>query len=924
MLLHPRERIDAYRYFLYSTLRLSRAQFKNVQKLMSAKIAQIANNECLNMIVSGAKGNKENFTQLSGTMGPQMDNEQMVGDKFLSSSDRMCYSKQHGDMSLEARGHIVRPIVSGLTPKDVENHVRGVRGGLVKTATETHEGGYLTRRIICCTCSTSSTFSRLVVDAENRILQYIYSGDGLESSQLERQHVSSDIFMEIRDYLGGAGHSAPHKNAPQRQRQLELKRMIPLYRRSLSFMTGNYGNTASEEDIHQNGLVYVWTVHVPRLLQRHSRFWLQGHLRAEKLKHTPNSSRRKYITFEQFSQGIEELCEELDFTAGPLANPSIALLGMLQHFRFHSTKYPFRLASLAQWVRCCKEILERFHQSFVECGEMLGVLAAQSIGEPAVQSNMKTWNVTGSPSQTLQMCDDVPRCKELIDVKPHNRMQTPSMIIPLLPSWVQNMEQATLVAQSINSIYLFQVIEDHTIMWIDMAQWQSLCLETTMATTSSVPASLGLDHQILPGHRHFQLVGRHIYETYRDYGSMCPRRQPFSLMIYDVSYSRRQGALKSEQIIDILQNLTAGVAEEDGVDSDGSLTAPAIHHVKCLTDSILWFQVTRPHGVVVVRGEDDQCKLKLAPWSSLCQETALLPSEEHAPVSADDWHFYYAWYYHSFYMQDLIRVELSKKLLLRGIDGIRACNILSPAVAHAKFKTPRECWVLETDGTAMEHILAHPAVHSEFTVSNAVTEFGEILNWEAANTAWCYEASKIFGDGSMFVSPRHLQLIADNMTFSGMMLPLSRSGLAKKRGFCDRAAFEDARTVLYGAAVNAEVDDLNGVIQNVFVGQRPSMMGTGRVHIFTDPSLPVILCESTPKERTTSGFDHAVVGLSSVADSNPAPVSMSTDGDSFGVSKSSETIMDDNPTILPLSAEDKFDEFVRTMAAQSNRIVHCS
>src|SRR6202012_741062 len=67
----------------------------------------------------------------------------------------------------------------------------------------------------------------------------------------------------------------------------------------------------------------------------------------------------------------------------------------------------------------------RFLRSAVSPGEMVGVLAAQSIGEPATQMTLNTFHFTGISAKNVTL--GVPRLKEILNVAVN--IKTPSMTV---------------------------------------------------------------------------------------------------------------------------------------------------------------------------------------------------------------------------------------------------------------------------------------------------------------------------------------------------------------------------------------------------------------------------------------------------------------------------------------------------------------
>ena len=75
----------------------------------------------------------------------------------------------------------------------------------------------------------------------------------------------------------------------------------------------------------------------------------------------------------------------------------------------------------------CGEIKSKFEQAIVRPGEMVGSIAAQSIGEPATQMTLNTFHLAGVSSANVTL--GVPRLKEVINIA--KKLNTPSMNIYL-------------------------------------------------------------------------------------------------------------------------------------------------------------------------------------------------------------------------------------------------------------------------------------------------------------------------------------------------------------------------------------------------------------------------------------------------------------------------------------------------------------
>jgi DNA-directed RNA polymerase subunit A" len=100
--------------------------------------------------------------------------------------------------------------------------------------------------------------------------------------------------------------------------------------------------------------------------------------------------------------------------------------------------------SKAQKQKLVEKVTEEFIKSSFEPGEAIGIVAAQSISEPATQMTMRTYHFAGSAG--LKVTYGLPRLIEIFDAK--RKPDTPVMTV-YLKSKYNNMESAKKVAENI-------------------------------------------------------------------------------------------------------------------------------------------------------------------------------------------------------------------------------------------------------------------------------------------------------------------------------------------------------------------------------------------------------------------------------------------------------------------------------------------
>ncbi|TDZ24948.1 DNA-directed RNA polymerase III subunit rpc1 [Colletotrichum orbiculare MAFF 240422] len=116
--------------------------------------------------------------------------------------------------------------------------------------------------------------------------------------------------------------------------------------------------------------------------------------------------------------------------------------------------------------------------------------------------------------------------------------------------------------------------------------------------------------------------------------------------------------------------------------------------------------------------------------------------------------------------------------------------------------------------------------------SNNIMECRDVLGIEAARTTIAHEIGEVMGD--MGIDPRHMQLLADVMTYKGEVLGITRFGLSKMRdSVLQLASFEKTPDHLFEAAAGMKTDQIEGVSECIIMGQTMSVVDDGYCYIAT-------------------------------------------------------------------------------------------
>lgn len=136
---------------------------------------------------------------------------------------------------------------------------------------------------------------------------------------------------------------------------------------------------------------------------------------------------------------------------------------------------------------------------------------------------------------------------------------------------------------------------------------------------------------------------------------------------------------------------------------------------------------------------------------------------------------------------------------------------------------------LLVEGYGLMECMTTVGVNGLRTTTNNVMEAREILGIEAARSTIVTEISEVMKD--MDIDPRHMQLLADVMTYKGEVLGITRFGLQKMRdSVLQLASFEKTADHLFDAGGAGRTDLIEGVSECIIMGKTVGL-GTGAMEV---------------------------------------------------------------------------------------------
>ncbi|OIO24776.1 DNA-directed RNA polymerase subunit A'' [Candidatus Micrarchaeota archaeon CG08_land_8_20_14_0_20_49_17] len=162
-----------------------------------------------------------------------------------------------------------------------------------------------------------------------------------------------------------------------------------------------------------------------------------------------------------------------------------------------------------------------------------------------------------------------------------------------------------------------------------------------------------------------------------------------------------------------------------------------------------------------------------------------------------------------------------KALKIKGISGLSKAVVVKDG----------NDYFVRVSGINLPEVLKLENIDLTKVYTNSVIDIEKILGIEAARNALIREIKQVLDLQGLTVDIRHIIVIADAVSSDGVIKSVGRHGLSgEKASILARAAFEVTVKHLIDASVAAKSDHLQGVAENIIVGQ-PIPLGTGMVKL---------------------------------------------------------------------------------------------
>ena len=468
----------------------------------------------------------------------------------------------------------------------------------------------------------------------------------------------------------------------------------------------------------------------------------------------------------------------------------------------------------------------KYYRSRAEPGEAVGVIAAQSVGEPSTQMTLNTFHMAGRGEANVTL--GIPRLREIL-MTAADTIKTPVMTLPLLPqAGEKGAEQISLRLKQILLAEALKGIEvEENIITLDKTG--ELCreykarlifhplsaypkeLRITFEELSScfsnvfVPKlkqAVKMEMKKLAAHAGITLSEKYVE---KDFEGPKPARIPGRK--HDDDENKELDADNEEGKLRFAGGRGEQATYGEGDEEDKQIEESARKQAAELAGDVMDEEGGSTDLAPMFVDEEDG----ISPDEKIDKKRMSCEIKISVPVDTP-----------KLLLRDLVEKTVVSTTM-RGLPGISKCYVLDAAA--------RGEHVVQTDGINIEGIWEHRDILDVDRLStNSPAAMLKTLGVEAARATILAEVSAVFGAYGIAVDPRHLTLIADYMSHTGGYRACNRLGIETSTSPLLKMSFETAASFLISATLHRDEDPLTSAAARLVVG-RPIFAGTGSMDI---------------------------------------------------------------------------------------------
>ncbi len=407
-----------------------------------------SDNRFVIMVNAGSKGSDLNISQMISCLGQQNVDGKRIPYGF---EDRTLPHFVKFDDSPAARGFVENSFISGLTPEELFFHAMGGRVGLIDTAVKTSQTGYIQRRLIKGLEDLKIEYDMTVRNNKRKIIQFTYGDDGFDTVRVENQILPvvqmslEEIYAHYQmpsDDLKDAVYTTSYTKAALRRLKTQSKSLVNRCKELIEFIIKTREGIASKVFDNKDNKVVNLPVAFSYIINN-----VQG-------QHYINANSMVDITpleaFDIIDEGFKQI-EGLYYI-----KPTELFKTLYYYYMNPKDLLMVKRFNKNSLIELVSQIVSSYKKAIVAPGEMVGMIAAQSIGEPTTQMTLNTFHFAGVASKS-NVTRGVPRIEEILSLSENPK--NPSCTVHLFPDEERNQENSQNIMVQLEHTKLREVVE---------------------------------------------------------------------------------------------------------------------------------------------------------------------------------------------------------------------------------------------------------------------------------------------------------------------------------------------------------------------------------------------------------------------------------------------------------------------------------
>ena len=334
------------------------------------------------MATSGAKGKDLNLRQIIGIVGQQ----DIWGFRIQNGfTDRTLPHFHKYDFGLAAKGFVKNSFIKGLDPAEFFFAMMGGRVGMIDTAVRTSETGYISRRLMKAAEDVKVQYDGTVRNASGNVVSLVYGDDNYDPIKLEKVNVTLIKYnnLEMDDKF---------KFDITSEKDWENYLLKPAIKDLLA--TKDYQKNLDDEFNmmmeYRERLRYEFFKNIDVIdVDTFMPFNLFKYIPAIKFKFSVGDDNVSDLNPIYVINRINELCDVVskymrDKNSNTLTKiiirTSLSSKMVIAHYKLNKITFDYLV----------KELENKIVSAFVQPGEMVGPVAAQSLGEANQQLTLNS------------------------------------------------------------------------------------------------------------------------------------------------------------------------------------------------------------------------------------------------------------------------------------------------------------------------------------------------------------------------------------------------------------------------------------------------------------------------------------------------------------------------------------------------------